>query len=134
MYDTGSDYLFTYGTLMKGYENPLADQLKSQSTFIGYAHMAGLIYLVSWYPGAIYLPDSDQKVKGEVYKISDNKSLLPLLDEYEDVFEGETSSLYLRKVIPVYFESGDILNCWTYLYNQPVSELTRIEDGNFRSI
>jgi hypothetical protein len=48
--------------------------------------------------------------------------LLKELDEYEDVYEDETTSLYVRRIVPVTTESKSVIPCWVYLYNQPVNE------------
>ncbi|KAA6440304.1 gamma-glutamylcyclotransferase [Dyadobacter flavalbus] len=127
-----SEYLFTYGTLMKGFDNPFARILQDASEYDGNGHFPGLLYLVSWYPGAVYLKENPSKVYGEIYRLSEQKELLKQLDEYEDVFENEKDSLYLRKVIPVTRTNGGIIHCWAYLYNQQVHDLPVIPEGDFR--
>ena len=54
------------------------------------------------------------------------------LDDYEDVFEDEKISLYLRKTIPITTENEASIDCWVYLYNQSVAGLPLIEDGRFK--
>jgi gamma-glutamylcyclotransferase (GGCT)/AIG2-like uncharacterized protein YtfP len=130
----GSDFLFTYGTLMRGFENAFADQLEKSSTFHGKGSFPGLLYKIDWYPGAVYDPHAQENVYGEIYRLSDAASLLPVLDEYEDVFEDANSSLYLRKLIPVVLAGQSILYCWTYLYNQPTAGMQRIAGGDFRQL
>lgn len=127
-----ADFLFTYGTLMQGFRNPFAERLHELSTFIGKGSFPGTLYKVEWYPGAIYQPENPGKVYGEVYEISVPEILFPELDDYEDIFEDEEKSLYLRKIIPVLLNDGTLLNCWVYIYNQPVEELGVILSGDFR--
>jgi len=127
-----SDFLLTYGTLMRAFENPFASQLRGSSSFHGDGSFQGLLYRVSWYPGAVYRSDLNNKVYGEIYKLNNPAVLLPALDEYEDVLENESESLYLRKIIPVKLPDQSVLHCWVYLYNQSVDELELIEGGHFR--
>jgi gamma-glutamylcyclotransferase (GGCT)/AIG2-like uncharacterized protein YtfP len=127
------DFLFTYGTLMQGFENPFAQRLHTSSTFEGKGSFPGLLYKISWYPGAVYDEKSESSVLGEVCRLKNNALLLPELDDYEDVFEDETKSLYLRKIIPIQMQDGSVLPCWVYLYNQDITDLEKIETGDFRT-
>jgi gamma-glutamylcyclotransferase (GGCT)/AIG2-like uncharacterized protein YtfP len=128
-----SDYLFVYGTLMQGFNNPFAKKLHESAYFEDYGNFAGVLYAVSWYPGALYDPDSSGKVYGEVYRMKNATELISVLDEYEDVLPDETESLYIRRTIPVYTNQGQI-HCQTYLYNQPVTTLQLIASGDFRNL
>ena len=128
-----SDFLFTYGTLMRGFSNPFAGQLRNSSSYQGEGCFPGLLYQVSWYPGAIYNSDLTSMVFGEIYKLSNPELLLPALDEYEDVFENESESLYLRRIIPVNLPDRSVSACWVYLYNQSVEGLQLIAGGDFRT-
>lgn len=130
--DANSTYLFTYGTLMRGFNNPFAERLHNNAVFEGTGHFPGLLYLISWYPGAIFDADSPSKVHGEIYRLSSLEALIVELDDYEDVFEDENSSLYLRKTVAITREDGETIDCWVYLYNQPVSGLPLIEEGCFK--
>jgi gamma-glutamylcyclotransferase (GGCT)/AIG2-like uncharacterized protein YtfP len=127
-----SAYLFTYGTLMQGFSNPFAQRLHSLSTFEGKGSFPGTLYKIDWYPGAHYEPESQNKVYGEVYRIINAKLLFPELDNYEDVFEEEEKSLYIRKIIPVLMQDQSIVYCWVYIYNQPVEDFELIQGGDFR--
>jgi gamma-glutamylcyclotransferase (GGCT)/AIG2-like uncharacterized protein YtfP len=129
-----SDYLFTYGTLMQGFSNPFAQRLHSLSTFEGKGSFPGTLYKIDCYPGAYYEPESKNNVYGEVYRITNPEILFPELDDYEDVFEEEDKSLYLRKIIPVLMQDQSIVYCWVYLYNQSVKDFEIIESGNFRHV
>ena len=129
-----TEFLFTYGTLMRGFENPFAQRLHSLSTFEGQGTFPGLLYKISWYPGAVYEENSDSQIHGEVYKLRSKEVLLKELDEYEDVLEDETQSLYVRRIIPIRIHDGSMLRCWVYLYNQEIKHLQTIDSGNFRDI
>jgi gamma-glutamylcyclotransferase (GGCT)/AIG2-like uncharacterized protein YtfP len=125
-------YLFTYGTLKKGFENPFAEKVHLASDFEGEGFFNGRLYLISWYPGAVYDKAETRKVHGEVYRLNDTE-ILKELDEYEDVFEDEASSLYLRKAVIITMGNGSEIPCWTYLYNQSVDGLPLISNGHFNA-
>ena len=124
-------YLFVYGTLRRGFSNPYAQVLQQNATWIGKGTFPGVLYQISWYPGAIYTPDSLSKVQGEIYELTQNADqIVQELDKYEDI--TAENSEYIRDIIPVYTEDGRVIHCWTYLFNQPVNGLQLIEDGYFR--
>ena len=127
-----SEYLFVYGTLMKGFDNPFAEKLNKLSDFVGNGSFPGLLYQVDWYPGAVYSEEGGFAVFGEIYKMQNLPQLLKELDEYEDVFEDESVSLYVRRIVSIKMENDSVLDCWVYLYNQPVADLKQIESGLFR--
>jgi len=127
------NYLFVYGTLMSGFDNPFASVLRSKSTLVGEGYFTGRLYRIGWYPGAVYLPEDKNKsrVFGEIYQIHEFADLIKKIDVYEEMSEDETVSLYLRKIIPVHQPDGSLVSCWTYLYNQPLQDLTLIKSGRF---
>ncbi|HEV7381698.1 MAG TPA: gamma-glutamylcyclotransferase family protein [Dyadobacter sp.] len=125
-----SDYLFVYGTLMQGFNNPFAEKLRQSASFEGYGRVAGILYQITWYPGAIYLPDASATIYGEIYKLAPNTGLLAELDEYEDVCEDQ--GLYRRIKVPVLTKNERTIHCWIYVYNQSVGGLRQIESGDFR--
>jgi gamma-glutamylcyclotransferase (GGCT)/AIG2-like uncharacterized protein YtfP len=131
MTDT-SEFLFTYGTLMQGFDNPFAERLRAHSELKGHGYFHGSLYKISWYPGAIYDERSASRVYGEVYQLSGKEALWKELDAYEDVSDDETISLYLRRIIPVTMTDLSVIACWTYLYNQSLEGLSLIPDGDFR--
>ena len=125
------NYLFVYGTLMRGHNNSFAEKLHSLCDFEGNGYFSGLLYRIGWYPGAVHDYKSHFKVHGEIYKIQDSQDLIAELDDYEDVFEDESASLYVRRTISVTKADGSIVDCWVYLYNQSVADLPQIGSGSF---
>ena len=93
--------------------------------------MTGLLYRISWYPGAVFLDNPKYRVFGEVYQILNPDVLLSGLDAYEDVSPVESESLYLRRKVPVQLKTGATLECWTYLFNKSVAGLEQIIGGSF---
>lgn len=126
-----SPYLFVYGTLMRGFNNPFAARLHAHATFIAEGFFSGKLYRLSWYPGAVFEPKSTTKVYGEIYQLHDVQSLIQELDDYEDVKEKVADSLYLRRQVPVQIENESIFVCWTYLYNQSLGRATLLTSGKF---
>tara|TARA_R110002124_G_scaffold108956_4_gene261696 strand:- start:13 stop:408 length:396 start_codon:yes stop_codon:yes gene_type:complete len=128
---TESNFLFTYGTLMQRFDNEYARLLRLSANFIETGSLPGRMYRIDWYPGVIYEENSPKRVFGEIYKLNSDRDLLRKLDEYEDIQDDISSSLYQRKVIPITLESGKSLDCWVYLYNQSIFGLKEILSGRF---
>ena len=124
-------YLFVYGTLKRTFDNSFSKELQHSSIYIADGTFPGHLYLVSWFPGAIYDPESAFSVQGEIYKMEDPGQLLPVLDEYEEIHPDPELNLYIRKTIPIISTDEQIFNCWTYLYNQSSEGLRQIVSGIF---
>jgi gamma-glutamylcyclotransferase (GGCT)/AIG2-like uncharacterized protein YtfP len=126
-----TNQLFVYGTLKKGFDNQFATELSANSDYYGTGYFSGELYLCDWFPAALYLPESKAKVYGEIYALRDKARMLSILDEYEEIAVEPENSLYIRKVIPVLNCHNIEVPCYVYLYNQSVTDLPRIYDGNF---
>jgi gamma-glutamylcyclotransferase (GGCT)/AIG2-like uncharacterized protein YtfP len=126
-----SDLLFVYGTLMRGFDHPMAQLLLRSADFIGEAQCRGRLYLVKHYPGLVLSDDAADVVSGELYRLRAPDELLREFDMYEACGEGFAEPTeYVRQTLPVM--SGDAtLEAWTYLYNWPVAHLPRIASGRF---
>ena len=125
------DRLFVYGTLMRGFDHPMAQLLSRSADFIGEAQCSGRLYLVKHYPGLVLSDDPADVVSGELYRLRAPDELLREFDMYEACGEGFAEPTeYVRQTLPVM--SGDAtLEAWTYLYNWPVAHLPRIASGRF---
>jgi len=55
-----SNLLFVYGTLMRGFDHPMARLLSGSAEFIGEARCQGRLYLVKHYPGMVLSDDHHQ--------------------------------------------------------------------------
>ena len=127
-----SDRLFVYGTLMRGFDHPMAKLLSRSADFIGEARCRGRLYLVKHYPGLVLSDDSTDIVYGEVYRLRDRDALLGEFDMYEACGEGfKQPTEYLRQMLPVMLNDGTAGEAWTYIYNWPVTNLPRIASGKF---
>jgi gamma-glutamylcyclotransferase (GGCT)/AIG2-like uncharacterized protein YtfP len=126
-----SDRLFVYGTLMRGFDHPMAQLLSRSADFIGEAHCRGRLYLVKHYPGLVLSDDPDEVVFGELYRLRSPCELLRELDMYEACGEGFAEPTeYVRRMLPVTSDDG-AAEAWTYIYNWPVTRLPRIASGRF---
>jgi gamma-glutamylcyclotransferase (GGCT)/AIG2-like uncharacterized protein YtfP len=126
------DRLFVYGTLMRGFDHPMAKLLSRSAEFIGEAHCRGRLYLVKHYPGLVSSDDADDLVFGELYRMHHPDELLREFDMYEACGEGFAEPTeYLRQMLSVTLADGAASEAWTYVYNWPVKKLPRISSGRF---
>ncbi len=126
------DLLFVYGTLMRGYAHPMARLLSANADFIGEATCRGRLYLVKHYPGLVRSDDASDIVHGELYRLRARDDMLREFDMYEACGEGfPEPTQYLRELLQVTLDDGTARETWTYLYNWPVANLTRIASGRF---
>lgn len=124
-------YLFVYGTLKRGFDNPFSSLLTEHAKFINEGYFKGEMYLCEWYPAALYYPKATSHVYGEIFKLNNPALHLPLLDEYEEVDTEESRSLYLRKTVPITLSDNSLIECQVYLFNQSVDKLIKIPSGVF---
>ena len=126
-----SDHLFVYGTLMRGFDHPMARLLSRNAEFLGEARCRGRLYLIKHYPGLVLSEDPAEIVFGELYRLRAPDELLREFDMYEACGEGFAEPTeYVRQMLSVTLEGG-ATEAWTYVYNWPVAHLTRIASGRF---
>ncbi len=127
-----SDHLFVYGTLMRGFDHPMAQLLSRGADFLGEARCRGRLYLAKHYPGLVKSEDADDVVFGELFRLRQPAELLREFDMYEACGEGFAEPTeYVRQRLQVVCEGGAASEAWTYLYNWPVAGLPRIASGRF---
>lgn len=128
-----SDLLFVYGTLMRGFDNPMARLLAANADFLGEAHCQGRLYLITHYPGLLLSDDPAELAYGELFRLREPDAMLREFDMYEACGEGfPEPTEYLRQQFAVTGEDGAVHDAWTYIYNWPVADLQRIAAGRFR--
>jgi gamma-glutamylcyclotransferase (GGCT)/AIG2-like uncharacterized protein YtfP len=125
------DRLFIYGTLMRGFDHPMAKLLSRSAAFLGAARCRGRLYLVKHYPGLMLSDEPGDVVFGELVRLRAPSESLATLDEYEGCGPDVVQPQYLRQLLPVTLDDGTISEAWTYVYNRPVATLTRIASGRF---
>ena len=127
-----SDRLFVYGTLMRGFDHPMARLLSANADFLGEATCRGRLYLVRHYPGLVLSDDPADVVHGELFRLRPRDELLREFDMYEAGGEGfKPPTEYVRDMLQVTLADGSASAAWTYLYNWPVTDLPRIVSGRF---
>jgi gamma-glutamylcyclotransferase (GGCT)/AIG2-like uncharacterized protein YtfP len=127
-----SDRLFVYGTLMRGFDHPMAQLLSRSADYLGPATCRGRLYLIKHYPGLVLSDDPTDVVFGELYRLRDRDALLGEFDMYEACGAGfPEPTEYLRQMLRVTREDGSASKAWTYIYNWPVAGLPHIASGKF---
>jgi gamma-glutamylcyclotransferase (GGCT)/AIG2-like uncharacterized protein YtfP len=126
------DRLFVYGTLMRGFDHPMAKLLSRSADFIGEARCQGRLYLVKHYPGLVLSDDPSEVVFGELYRLRAADELLREFDMYEACGEGFAEPTeYVRRLLTVTRDGQTPDEAWTYVYNWPVARLPQIASGRF---
>ena len=126
------DRLFVYGTLMRGFDHPVARLLSAHADFVAEASCRGRLYLVKHYPGLVLSEEREEVVHGELFRLRAAEALLAELDMYEACGEGFAAPTeYLRQMIRVNLADHSSTEAWTYVYNWPVAELPLIATGRF---
>jgi gamma-glutamylcyclotransferase (GGCT)/AIG2-like uncharacterized protein YtfP len=127
-----SDRLFVYGTLMHGFDHPMARLLAANADFLGPATCRGRLYLVRHYPGLVLTDDPADIVHGELFRLREVDAMLREFDMYEACGEGFAEPTeYVRQMLHVTLGDGAASEAWTYLYNWPAGDLPRITSGRF---
>ena len=127
-----SDRLFVYGTLMRGFDHPMAKLLAANADFVAEATCRGKLYLVKHYPGLVLSDDLAAIVHGELFRLRAPEALLAEFDMYEACGEGfPPPTEYVRQMLAVKLADGTEGEAWTYVYNWPVTNLPLIASGRF---
>lgn len=127
-----SDLLFVYGTLMRGFDHPMARLLAGNADFLGEAACRGRLHLVKHYPGLVLSGDAADIVHGELFRLREVEPMLREFDMYEACGDGfPEPTEYVRQMLAVTLADGAVHDAWTYLYNWPVDDLPRIASGRF---
>src|ERR1700694_4350905 len=127
-----SDRLFVYGTLMRGFDHPMAQLLSRSADFLGEARCQGRLYLIKHYPGLVLSDDPGDVVFGELYRLRRPEELLREFDMYEACGGGFAQpNQYVRQMLSVMRDGQTADEAWSYIYNWPVAHLPRIASGRF---
>src|SRR4030095_528785 len=97
---------------------------------VGAASVAGRLYDLGDYPGAVLDPNCDAKIIGEVFELPDDDAALAALDAYEGIDPRDPGdSLFVRREAEITLEGGAKLQCWIYVYNRQVESDRLITSG-----
>ncbi|MFK7898285.1 MAG: gamma-glutamylcyclotransferase [Myxococcota bacterium] len=133
------DWIFFYGSLMRGLG--ALDEIPSKSAlrYIGPGQVRGRLYDLGPYPGLLS-GDRGDFVRGELHAILDC-GVIEELDHFEGfVPEAPEDSLYLRRKVrlapPIDNERIDVHpapKVWVYFYNHTPEGAERVDSGDWRA-
>ncbi|MTI63961.1 gamma-glutamylcyclotransferase family protein [Methylophaga sp.] len=127
-----NDYLFVYGTLMQNSQHPMHQLLQAHSEYICKGWIRAQLYQIQDYPGAVLSEDDNNKVHGEVYRLT-NLSVLAQLDDFEECSAAfPEPHEYQRQQVDVGITAAKHIKAWAYIYNHSVDPGKRIKSGRFR--
>jgi gamma-glutamylcyclotransferase (GGCT)/AIG2-like uncharacterized protein YtfP len=127
-----AEYLFVYGLLLPALAPAeLADVICSLEA-VGRARVQGRLYDLGHYPGAIVEAESDSCINGVIYRLPPTRSVLSLLDQFEDVnATNPDEGLYVRLKAMARLEDGQELEVWIYQYNKDLTQAEYLPDGDY---
>ncbi len=124
-------HLFVYGTLKRGSRSPYAGLLRARAQFVGEGSIAGQLFHLGRFPGAVFAEGCASRVYGEVFRLN-ACALLDALDAYEGCRpEDPVPRLFRRDVCNVHLLRGGTLDAWAYPYAGPTAGRPRIISGRF---
>ena len=126
-----SEFLFVYGTLGRNAGHEMHQHLIKHADYAGQAVFNGQLFQVAHYPGAVPSPHQEDKVFGELYRVSNSGELFAHLDDYEGCGPGDPAPTeFVRRTMPV-LQDGAEVQAWIYLFDRDVEGLPRILSGRF---
>jgi len=126
------DWLFVYGTLMSGCDNPMAARLIAESESRVPARVLGRLYRIDWYPGLV--PGADRHVTGEAVRLKQASSW-DWLDRYEGCHADDPRPHEYRRaeiMCEVGADFGRKLRVQTYVYAMSVQDRALIPSGSWK--
>jgi gamma-glutamylcyclotransferase (GGCT)/AIG2-like uncharacterized protein YtfP len=127
-----AEYLFSYGTLLPENAPTEIAGVVSKLRPIGQGTAKGVLYDVGDYPGAVFDPNSAKNIVGTVFRVPDS-IVWNQLDDYEGFDPSfPSTSLFIRRLYPIYLSSGRAIDCWVYEYNGERTGLPILTSGVYR--
>jgi gamma-glutamylcyclotransferase (GGCT)/AIG2-like uncharacterized protein YtfP len=125
--------LFVYGTLRRDQAHEMFHLLARAAGFIGEARVAGHLYDLGTYPGMTLSPNNTY-VKGELYEVHPDhwETVIEELDAYEACRDIDPAPHeYRRELVLVELPSGETVQAWAYILNNPARGLHEIPSGDY---
>jgi gamma-glutamylcyclotransferase (GGCT)/AIG2-like uncharacterized protein YtfP len=122
------DLFVFYGLLKHGaLGGPQHIPLAEAGEWLAPCKFRGRMYDLDGFPGVVAGSDI---CEGVLYRIRD-VSIVPALDDYEDVTDDPETALYLRQRIPLLDMTASPTGAqgWIYIYNQSTEGRPVIADG-----
>jgi gamma-glutamylcyclotransferase (GGCT)/AIG2-like uncharacterized protein YtfP len=123
--------LFVYGTLRRGFA--LHSRLaRLDARYLGKGRIAGNLYNLGEYPGAVPSRSRGKAVEGEVYELQDPEKQLKTLDRAEEFNPAVPErSLFIRQKATVRLTGGRRVRAWVYFLPRRPSKARILSSGDF---
>lgn len=123
-------YLFVYGTLRAAAGHPMQRHLRQHAHWLGAGQVAGRLYDLGRYPGLV--PDTRAGlVQGDVYRLRYARTLLNILDHYEECAARMPQPReYRREPVQIQWKHRRLW-AWVYVFNRPVAGLPAVRGGDY---
>jgi gamma-glutamylcyclotransferase (GGCT)/AIG2-like uncharacterized protein YtfP len=129
-----SQYIFIYGTLRPGLAPDEVVRAVDTLRAVGEGSVAGVLYDLGEYPGAVADSAAKSRVFGTVYELPEDADVLWKLDDYEGFNpDAVAENLFVRDLLDVQMADGQDMRCWMYLYNLPPVGAQVVADGRYRT-
>ncbi len=122
--------LFVYGTLRPFVDIPMTRWLKGVATHAGPASIRGRLYDLGPYPGLRPARRRQERVSGDVYRVS--AKVLLVLDRYE-AGVGTGAPRFVRRRCELIRRHARSSLAWVYVYDRIVRPRARIASGDYRA-
>lgn len=129
------DHIFVYGTLMKGFARHHLLETWAHPMTRREARAPGVLFdSRKGHPCLVPAKKEGQIVRGELYRLRDNRQAFEMLDIVED-FRGYGSprSEFRRAIVGAEATDGKHVPAWAYFYNRPTAKLDVIESGDWKN-
>ena len=124
--------LFVYGTLRPCFGHPLGRALREQGSSRGAATVCGRLFDQGEYPVAIPSQGGSERIRGELFDLTESRPLWKTLDEYEDFKPDDVEhSLFERSETIALTPDGAELPAQIYWYRASVEDFAPIEGGDY---
>ncbi len=127
--EVGDLFVF-YGLLKQGAAGQPADlPLATAGAFGAPCRFRGRMVDLGGFPGIV---EGDDLCHGVRWQLADT-GILPAMDAFEDVTDDPSTSLYIRRQIPLLDDTGAETGemAWIYWYNRPADAFAPVADGNW---
>lgn len=124
-----SGFLFVYSTLWLGCAPKEIAHATAGMRLIGEATVAGELYDLGHYPGAVLSNAPERRISGLLFELPNDESVLRGLRAHEEF--GPGGSRFVRVCCQAELAAGDVLPCWIYVYAGNVAGMRRIESGRW---
>jgi gamma-glutamylcyclotransferase (GGCT)/AIG2-like uncharacterized protein YtfP len=127
-----TEYLFVYGTLRPSRASDEGSRLLKQLRRVGHARVSGRLYDLGEFPGAVLDKSAGTLIRGELFALPNDGSILNALDKYEE-FDGDNGkqSLFVRTKASVEVFDGRHIESWIYVYNRDPGNAPIITSGDY---